>query len=68
MEDIVDRSVDQSNAVLLALGNSHVEVFATAIGIDMGAIDQKVVGCGWARMLCNLIQRQGWRVVPISER
>ena len=48
MEGAVHGGVDDPDAVLLALGDGHLGVLASALRVDVGTVDEDVLGQRWA--------------------
>jgi len=68
MKIAINAGIDESDAVFLSLGDGHLEVLATTIGVFHGAVNQDVVW-GWRagqRVLCSFIQHKGREVVKIG--
>ena len=70
---IVDRGVDQSQAMFLALGKSHLGVGSSACLVLSKAVDENVVTVRWRRVILevgksDLVDVVCKTIVPIADR
>ena len=70
---VIDRGVDQSQAMFLALGKSHLSVGSSACFVLSEAIDENVVSVWWRRvglevLKSDLVDIVCKTVVPIANR